>query len=406
MAVPKSDGIYIIMVGLPARGKSTIARKLLENLRKDRIKTRIFNNGDLRRKLSKASTSYANFFDPKNREGMELREKYALINMHQARRFLERGGQVAILDATNASSRRRMLLENTLDGHNILYVECIISDEETLNENISSKVSHPEFSMLTREEAIDSFRTRISYYKQIYEGLDCERNYIKLDSFNRRIILEEMNDTIPHYTRIRDFLVTETIKNLYLIRHPETTYNLVDRIGGDPPLTEQGVDQAERLALYFQKLQIPLIFTSKLQRTIDTAQIIQSKQDDCSIIALHEFGEIDAGVCEEMTYQEIREQMPEVASARKKDKYNYVYPRGEGYISMERRIVRGIKKVLYLGGRFDNIMIVGHQAVNRMILSHFVYRRKEDVPYIYIPQQKFYHIVINQNKKLFELKKF
>ena len=51
-------------------------------------------------------------------------------------------------------------------------------------------------------------------------------------------------------------------------------------------------------------------------------------------------------------------------------------------------------------------MIVGHQAVNRLILSHFLYRREVDVPYIYIPQDRFYHIVSTQNKKLFELKRY
>jgi hypothetical protein len=44
--------------------------------------------------------------------------------------------------------------------------------------------------------------------------------------------------------------------------------------------------------------------------------------------------------------------------------------------------------------------------VNRMILSHFLYRRQEDVPYVYIPQDKFYHIVTAQDKKLFQLKKY
>jgi len=73
---------------------------------------------------------------------------------------------------------------------------------------------------------------------------------------------------------------------------------------------------------------------------------------------------------------------------------------------MEERIERGIKKVLYLSKYSDNIMIVGHRAVNRMILSYFVYRRREDVPYIYIPQDRYYHIRISQNKKVFELKKF
>jgi broad specificity phosphatase PhoE/predicted kinase len=402
----KNEGIYIIMVGLPARGKSTIAQKLLENLRRDRIKARIFNNGDLRRKLSKENTSYADFFNPKNTEGVALREKYALINMNQAKRFLERGGNVAILDATNVSRRRRQALEDLLGDQQILYIECINTDEETLNANIHRKVCHPEFVDLSHEAALDSFLQRIRYYEQIYDPLKTERNYVKLDTFHRRIIREEVIDGFAHYSRIRDFLVTETVKNLYLIRHPETTYNLENRIGGDPPLTRKGKLQAQDLASFFQSKKLPLIFTSTFKRTIEAAEAIKRLQDDCTIIPLQEFDEINAGICEEMTYREIREKLPEVAKSRKEDKYSYTYPEGEGYASMESRIERGIKKTLYLTDHSDNIMIVGHQAVNRMILSHFVYRRHEDVPYIYIPQNKFYHIVVDQNKKLFVLKKF
>jgi broad specificity phosphatase PhoE len=51
-------------------------------------------------------------------------------------------------------------------------------------------------------------------------------------------------------------------------------------------------------------------------------------QKKCTIIPLKEFNEIDSGICECMTYEEIREQMPDVFLARKKDKYNYVYPNG------------------------------------------------------------------------------
>ena len=73
---------------------------------------------------------------------------------------------------------------------------------------------------------------------------------------------------------------------------------------------------------------------------------------------------------------------------------------------MEERIWRGVKKVIYLSRHTDNIMIVGHRAVNRMILSSFVYKRREDVPYIYMPQDSYYQISISQNKKVFQLKKF
>ncbi|MBW1772706.1 MAG: 6-phosphofructokinase, partial [Deltaproteobacteria bacterium] len=45
----KEEQLYLILVGLPARGKTTLATKLKENLMGDSVKTRIFNNGDLRR---------------------------------------------------------------------------------------------------------------------------------------------------------------------------------------------------------------------------------------------------------------------------------------------------------------------------------------------------------------------
>src|SRR4030042_1970891 len=79
--------LYIVMVGLPARGKSTIATKLKENLVHNSVKTRIFNNGELRRKMIHENTSFPDFFHPKNMEGAALREKIAFTNMQAAKRF-------------------------------------------------------------------------------------------------------------------------------------------------------------------------------------------------------------------------------------------------------------------------------------------------------------------------------
>jgi adenylylsulfate kinase-like enzyme len=45
--------LYVVMTGLPARGRSTVAYKLRESVKSDGIRTRIFNNGDLRRRLNK-----------------------------------------------------------------------------------------------------------------------------------------------------------------------------------------------------------------------------------------------------------------------------------------------------------------------------------------------------------------
>ncbi len=398
--------LYIAMVGLPARGKSSIATKLKESLVHESVKARIFNNGDLRRKTIRENTSYAGFFDSNNSEGVAIREQIALTNMERAQKFLNSTGNVAILDASNVSRDRRERIQSRLNDHPILFIECVNNNEEILSASILRKIDLDEFGHLTREKAIKGFRERISSYQSIEEPLESERNYIRLDSLHNRVMKEEISDRIPYFEQIRDFLVTNTVKNLFLIRHGESHYNTEDRIGGDSDLTEKGLAQAVALADYFKQKKIPLIFTSQKKRTQQTASLIKEAQEDCTIIPLAEFNEINSGICACMSYKKIRAQMPQVYAERKKDKYNYVYPEGEGYATMQERVNRGIKKALYLSNPSDNIMIVGHRAVNRMILSHFMFRREEDVPFIYIPQDKFYYICTTQNKKHFQLKKF
>jgi broad specificity phosphatase PhoE/predicted kinase len=402
----RNNKLYIVMVGLPARGKSTIANKLKENLTKYGVKTGIFNNGDLRRRLTDVESSKPEFYDPDNQQGAELREKIAITNVGRAVDYLGRTGYVAILDATNVSLKRREKITGCITNHPILFIECINGDEKILKAGIQRKVASPEFSHLAKEEAIKSFRQRIEYYQILYTPLLAERNYVKLDSLNNKILAEEITDKIPYWDRIRDFLVTDTVKNLFLLRHGETHFNLENRIGGDSNLTENGIAQARGLAAYFQRKKIPVIFTSEKRRTVQTAVPIKALQEKCAIIPLKDFDEIDSGICECMTYEEIRNQMPHVSLARKKDKYNYIYPDGEGYVSMKYRVDMGIKKALYLSRDSHSIIIVGHRAVNRMILSHFLYRREEDVPYIYVPQDRFYHIVATQDKKLLQLKPY
>ncbi|MFP4071844.1 MAG: bifunctional nucleoside/nucleotide kinase/histidine phosphatase family protein [Desulfovibrionales bacterium] len=403
---PKGGKLYIAMVGLPARGKSTVAAKLAESLTDEGVNTRIFNNGDVRRQMLGESTSSPDFYDPENTKNVALREKIARVNIENARDYLNGDGEVAILDATNVSCKRRESLQSLLTDHPVFFIECRNDDEEILKASIIRKTKLPEFSRVNFEQAITSFVARIAYYEHIYSPLEQEENFIVLDSLNNKILEERITDDIPHYVKIRDLLVSDWVKNLYLVRHGETHYNLENRIGGDSGLTRTGKAQAAGLAQHFKKLPVPYIFTSTNKRTIQTAIPIKEAQERSTIICLAEFDEIDAGECDCMRYKDIRDERPEIFEQRTRDKYNYIYPGGEGYVTLKDRVDLGIKKALYLSGNSDHVMIVGHQAINRMILSHFLYRRTEDVPYIYIPQDRYFHIVSMQNKKIFELSKF
>lgn len=398
--------LIIVMVGLPARGKSTIAARLKESMKKEEIRTRVFNNGEIRRRLILEDTSSPEFYNPDNREGKAIRDRIAATNIRRAKSWLEKSGGVAILDATNVSRARRETIVTMLSGYPLLFIECVNYDEEILEASILQKVKLPEFFHLEADIAVSDFKKRIHYYETLYSPFAEGRNIVQLDSLNNRILKEDLTDEIPYYDRIRDFLVMDTVKNLYLIRHGETFFNLENRIGGDSGLTERGLDQAKQLGEYFRRKRIPVIFTSEKKRTIETAGPIRESQKGCALYSLREFDEIDSGECECLTYEEIRRTRPEIFLARKQDKYSYIYPGGEGYLSMKQRIDRGIKKALYLSRNSNNIMVIGHRAVNRMILSHFLYRRQEDVPYIYIPQNKIFHIVATYDKKQIQLKKF
>jgi broad specificity phosphatase PhoE/predicted kinase len=401
------EKLYIVMMGLPARGKSTLAIQLRDAFRKSRILTKIFNNGNLRRIYRPLQeTSLSEFYHPDNIAGAELRKRFALINLKLAKDYLQKKGHVAIIDAANVSRERREMIEGFLNDHPLLFIECINDDEDILSLSIAEKTKLPEFARLDPDAARNEFMKRIDYYLMIYAPLQNERNYIRLDSLQHRIIGEKHADQIPLYLWVRDFLVTDMVRNLFLIRHTETEYNVVNRIGGEPSLTAKGILQAQTLGRFFSQRKISYIFTSSKKRTIQTAQPIAAMQPDCVIIPVKEFDEINGGVCEGMTYKDIEEKMPAVYHGREVDKYHYVYPQGESYETMRPRIETGIKKTFFLNRHSDNIMIIGHQAVNRMILSHFLYRREIDVPYIYVPQDRFYHIAATQDKKLFELKPY
>ena len=399
--------LVIVMVGLPASGKSTVASKLRQCLAGEGLNVAVFNNGDVRREMCREfDSACSEFYAPDNREGVALRENIARINLERAAEFLEGKGDVAVLDATNVSSRRRQTIKEALSGYPLFFVECVNQDPELLEASISRKARLPEFSHLSIEDAQESFRERIRYYNRIYQPLGDEENFVVLDTLHNHIERERVQAVLPHYRIVRDLLVSDWVPNLYLARHGETTFNLEMRIGGDPLLTPKGLKQAQALAKHFGDIPLPYVFVSTRKRTRQMSELLCQGREDCRVIALPEFDEIDAGVCEGMTYDTIAADMPQIHAARTRDKYNYVYPQGEGYVTLKERVERGVKKALFLSGNVANIMIIGHQAVNRMILSHFLFRRTEDVPYIYIPQDRYFHIVSTQSRKLFELVKF
>ena len=87
--------------------------------------------------------------------------------------------------------------------------------------------------------------------RHIYEPTTDARELVRLDTLNNRIIAERVSAELPYYGRIRDLLMSDWIKNLFLVRHAESEYNVANRIGGDSGLTEKGHKQAWALSRHF-----------------------------------------------------------------------------------------------------------------------------------------------------------
>lgn len=389
------------MVGLPGRGKSTIAKRLYNGLNYEGIRTKIFNNGDVRRQLLGDASTEPDFYNPDNSFGREARELICRQNLETALEWLQSQGEIAILDATNVSKSRRNYIESHSKGIPVLFIECVNEDPLLLNACIRRKADLPEYSSYSREEAIQSFMKRIEYYETIYEHLEDEKYWICVDSTANRILGEKSFESCPFYPAIREILVNMWVNNLYLARHGQTEFNVQGRIGGDPPLTAKGRDQAKLLGEYMRDKKIDWVFTSTRMRSHETAYPVLETHPAAKVMALREFDEIWAGDCENMLYSEIREKMPEVTKGRNENKYSYAYPNGESYAILQERVRRGLRRALFLAGD-SSILIIGHQAINRILLSLLLRQRTEDVPYMYIPQNQFFHIQLSASKKLFE----
>ena len=147
--------LYVAMVGLPARGKSTLAKRIRSGLEQQGIRTAIFNNGELRRMLFGLESGSAEFFNPDNTRAQRLRDQITHQNMERARAWLDEGGDVAIIDATNGTVHQRVDLSATLRDRPVLFIECVNDDPLLLDASIRRKTRLPEFANMTQEEALE-----------------------------------------------------------------------------------------------------------------------------------------------------------------------------------------------------------------------------------------------------------
>ncbi len=371
------------MVGLPARGKSYIARKVSRYLSWLGHTTRVFNVGSYRRRIL-GPQQRANFFDPDNPDGQRVLNDLAMQALDDMLAWFDEGGEVGIYDATNTTEhRRRIVLDRCKERQiPVVFIESICNDPAVIDANVrETKLSSPDYSGSDPDRAVTDFLERISNYERVYQTIDDDHlSYIKIIDVGRQMVLNRISGPIPE--RILPLLVRMhvTPRPIWFTRHGESELNARGILGGDPDLSSRGVEYADSLARFIDervgsgKL---TLWTSTLRRTIQTARPLGRKS-----VAWRALDEIDGGVCDGMTYAEIKEQMPDVYEARKRDKFGYRYPRGESYADVIQRLDR---VTIEIERQRSPVLVIGHQAVLRALYAYFTDHPPQKCPYLSVP---------------------
>ena len=434
--------LIIIMVGLPATGKSFMANKLSRYLNYSMYDCKAFNVGNTRRLFSKENglkEQDSNFFDSNNSENNKLRDLWALDTLNLLLDYLIiYNGSVGIFDATNTTKERRKLVVEKIRERSkcieVVFLETISSSPEIQEENIRLKLFGPDYKGKNKGEALKDFKERLKNYNKAYEPLEDKEKlpYIKMIDVGEKIITYKIKGFLASQTiyYLMNFTLNE--RQIWITRNGESEFNVKGCIGGDSNLTSRGIKYSKALSKFINKQRINFnnyqlekinenkkqyiktddsennsilghnsdneseydkefneffVWSSMRKRCVQTVQYFDEL--DYPIKQMKMLDELNAGDYEGKTYQDIQENFPEEFEERHKDKLRYRYPGigGESYMDVINRLRPVINEIERLK---DNVLIVTHRVAARVLLGYFMNLGKNIIANLDIPLHCIY----------------
>lgn len=206
------------------------------------------------------------------------------------------------------------------------------------------------------------------------------------------------------------------LTTLYLVRHGETEGSETKRYKGsiDVPLSEKGAGQIREASVFireyltksssskhmsylkdihtksgdsteapkrnsyettsefpnFRASRLQAVYTSNLSRAIRSAGIIAADHG-LQPVEVPDLRERSFGIWEGLTFTEIKEKYPEEFESWANDPLRYSPIQGESTIEVKDRVLPSLTKILEKH-KGENIAVVAHGGVNRVILCHFL----------------------------------
>jgi broad specificity phosphatase PhoE len=169
-----------------------------------------------------------------------------------------------------------------------------------------------------------------------------------------------------------------------LVRHGQTEWNRVQRFRGrvDIELNQTGHRQAQAVAERLSTYEIAALYSSPLQRALQTAQPIA---ETCGLAArpLEGIVDIDYGAWTGLSPEEAETQNPHLFETWRSAPERAEFPQGESLDDVRRRAWDALNEVcsLHMG---ECIVLVSHDAVNRVLVCAVL--GSDNSPYLKIGQ--------------------
>jgi broad specificity phosphatase PhoE len=150
---------------------------------------------------------------------------------------------------------------------------------------------------------------------------------------------------------------------LLLIRHAESEGNAQGRLQGrkEFPLSGRGIAQAAALAERLSTIPIAAVYASPIRRALDTAEAVGTRLELPVLseqrVQEYDFGEQLSG----LTWQEIRDQQPEVVTSLVSGGAEFpAYPGEEGREAFRARVTAAMAEIAERHAADEEVAVVTH----------------------------------------------
>ena len=159
--------------------------------------------------------------------------------------------------------------------------------------------------------------------------------------------------------------------NIYFVRHGETEQNAKKTYYGslDVNLNEKGVAQALKLKGKLQNIKFDKVFVSERLRAVETCNYIIGEAKQQPVVD-ERINEMNFGVFEGKTYEELCAAYPEEVKAWQKDWKEFCPQEGESYVMFYEKVKNFMEYLLTLEAA--NVLVVTHGGVIRTMYCYIL----------------------------------